>query len=33
VPAAAAAYYVGAMSYDDPYISLIFGDFTGFPPT
>ena len=21
------------MSYDDPYISPIFGDFTGFPPT
>ena len=33
VPAAAAAYYVGDMSYDNPYISPIFGDFTGFPPT
>jgi acetyl esterase/lipase len=30
---AAIALYVGDKSYDDPYISPIFGDFAGFPPT
>jgi acetyl esterase/lipase len=28
----AIALYVGDKSYDDPYISPIFGDFVGFPP-
>jgi monoterpene epsilon-lactone hydrolase len=27
------ALYVGDKNYDDPYISPIFGDFAGFPPT
>jgi monoterpene epsilon-lactone hydrolase len=29
----ALALYVGDQSYDEPYISPIFGDFKGFPPT
>ena len=30
---AATALYVGNHAYDDPYISPIYGDFAGFPPT
>ncbi|QRM56361.1 alpha/beta hydrolase fold domain-containing protein [Sinorhizobium sp. BG8] len=32
-PAAALSLYVGTMRYEDPYISPLYGNFQGFPPT